>query len=169
MQQLFRIGIVLFLVLTGITESVPAKNRIRILHQRKDEAASPREKQRLIRAIKSIYGATEKITSDKLQLIESNFYPQGISRTRGVMLLQMNNKAFILTDFCDNDWSEMWIWVYRRPFKTASSGSHFCEARKLKLRLVEVTKYEPKGTTAREPTPAELIRDLKRPPQSETA
>jgi hypothetical protein len=145
MQQLFTIGIVVFLVLTGIAKSVPANSRIRILHDGKDQVVSPREKQRLIRAIKSIYGDTEKVTADKLQLIETDYYPHGVRRTRGVMLLRMNNKVFILTDFCDNDWTEMWIWVYRRPYKTASRRSHFCETRKLKLKLVEVTKYEPKG------------------------
>jgi hypothetical protein len=153
MQQLFRIGLVIFLVLTGIAQSVPGKSRIRILHQRKNEVVSPREKQRLIRAIKSIYGANEKVTSDKLEVIDSDHYPH-VRRTRGVMLLRMNNKAFILDDFCDNDWTEMSIWVYRRPYKTASSGSHFCEARKLRLRLVEVTKYEPKGTTKQGNLPA---------------
>jgi hypothetical protein len=92
-------------------------------------------KRKLLKAIKSIYGAKEAVTIDQLQLRSTS---PGWGEEVGVVLLQENRILYLLTDACDNDWSEMDIYVYTLPHTVTAKGRRRCPRRPMRVVEVEV-------------------------------
>lgn len=92
-------------------------------------------KRRLVKAIKSIYGAKEPVTIDQLQLRSAS---PGWDEQVGVLILQERGILYLLTEPCDNDWSEMDIYVYTLPHTVTAKGRRRCPRRPIRVREVEV-------------------------------
>jgi len=91
-------------------------------------------KKRLVRAIKSIYGAREPVTIEVLELRSPSSAPEV-----GLLLLRTKQASYLITDACDNDWSEMDIYVFNVPHIIKPKRKRKCTNRPLSFREVEIT------------------------------
>jgi hypothetical protein len=122
-----------------ITISVEGSN-----HRTRGNSKSPAQipkvstatKKKLLRAIKSIYGAKEPVTIEELQL--RSIYP-GFDPYSGLLLLRTKRASYLLRNACDNDWSEMDIYIYNLPHIIKPKGKRQCISRRLKIREVQIT------------------------------